>query len=121
MQYESHVRNSPELTRRQQIVGPLLDVVDRHIEARRDDAALVQATGQVDHHLAGPMVVDDLELADVAVLHHHRQELDDDLGARAQQHLALAALLRIVDALERIGQNIHANHGCELWRGNGRS
>lgn len=58
------------------------------------------------------MIVDDLELANVAVLHHHRQELDDDLGAGPQQHLALAALLRIVDALEGIGQNIHANHGC---------
>lgn len=34
-----------KLTGGQQIVGPLLDVVDRDIEARRDDAALVQATG----------------------------------------------------------------------------
>jgi len=109
--------NVAKLTGGQQIIGPLLDVVDGHIETGRDDAALVEATGQVDHDLAGAMIVDDLELADVAVLHHHGEELDDHLGAGTQQHLALATLLRVVDALQGIGQYVHTHHGCK-WVGN---
>lgn len=58
------------------------------------------------------MIVHDLELANVAVLHHDGQELDDHLGAGTQQHLALATLLGIVDALQGIGQYVHSHHGC---------
>ena len=36
------------------------------------------------------------------MLLHHLQELDDDLRARADQDLALAGLLGVVDGLERI-------------------
>lgn len=104
------VVHSPELTGREQVVGPLLNVDDGHIEPGGDDSALVQATGQVDNDLAGPVVVDDLELANVAVLHHDRQELDDHLGAGTQQDLSLAALLSVVNALEGIGQNVHSHH-----------
>lgn len=104
----------PELTRRQQIVGPALDIVQFDIEAWRDDAGLVETTGQVDYNLAAAMIIHDLELADVTVLHHHGQELDHDLRVRPDQHLALAALLRVVDALQGIGQHTDANHG-DLW------
>lgn len=102
--------NSPELTGRQQIVGPLFNVVDRHIETGRNDSAFVQATGQIDDNLAGSMIVDDLELANVSMLHHDRQELDDHLRAGTEQHLTLAAFLGIVDALQGVGQYIHTNH-----------
>ena len=40
---------------------------------------LVDATGQVDDNLAGAMVIDDFELADVSLLHHHREEANDNL------------------------------------------
>ena len=50
---------------------------------RGDDATLVEAPGEVDDDLAGPMVVDHLELSDVAFLHHDGQEPDDHLGAGA--------------------------------------
>ena len=36
------------------------------------------------------------------VLLHNLQELDDDLGARANHHLALAGVLGVVDGIERI-------------------
>jgi hypothetical protein len=36
------------------------------------------------------------------VLLHHAEELDDDLGAGADEHLALSGLLGIVDAVEGI-------------------
>lgn len=62
------------------------------------------------------MIVNDFELANVAVLHHDRQELDDHLRAGSEQHLTLSALLGIVDALQGIGQNIHTNHDCGTER-----
>ena len=59
-----------ELARRQQVVHPRFNILERHVEARRDDAALVDAARQLDHNFPGPVVVDDLELADVPVLLH---------------------------------------------------
>uniref|UniRef100_A0A8W7PW85 Uncharacterized protein n=1 Tax=Anopheles coluzzii TaxID=1518534 RepID=A0A8W7PW85_ANOCL len=108
-------RNLPKLTGGQQVVGPPLDIVEGDVEPGRDDAGLVEATGQIDHHLAAAMIVHDLELADVAVLHHDGQELDHDLRVRPDEDLALAALLRVVDALEGIGQHADTDHG---WNSN---
>lgn len=93
----------PKLTGRQQIVGPLLNIVDWHVEAWWDDTALVKTTGQIDNDFAGTVIVDNFEFADVAVLHHHSQELDDNLRAWAQQNLTFATFLSIVDALQGIG------------------
>lgn len=86
-----------------QIVCPLFNVIDWDIETGRDDAAFVETAGQIDHDLSGTMVVDDLELADVAMFHHHGQKLDDDFGAWAQQNLTLSTFLGIVDTLKGIG------------------
>merc|ERR1719291_892221 len=69
---EHHVA---ELSGGQQVVGPLLDLVDG-----------------------------DLELPDVSVLHHDGEEPDHHLGARPDQDLPLAALLSVVDALEAVRQ-----------------
>ena len=55
-----------ELARREQVVDLLLDVCDLDVKARRHDAALVDAAAQVDDDLARAVVVDDLEVADVA-------------------------------------------------------
>lgn len=44
------------------------------------------------------------------MLLHDLQELDDDLGGRADQDLALARLLGVVDALESIVENGSADH-----------
>lgn len=45
---------------------------------------------------------------------HDLQELDNDLGRRADQDLPLAPLLGVVDAVERIVQDGGADHlvGC---------
>lgn len=47
----------------------------------------------------------------LTVLLHDRQELDNDLGAGADQDLALAGLLGVVDALERIVEDGCLDHG----------
>lgn len=44
------------------------------------------------------------------VLLHDLQELDNDLGGRSDQDLALAGLLGVVDALESIVENGSADH-----------
>ena len=44
------------------------------------------------------------------VLLHDRQELDNDLGARTDHHLALALLLGVVDGIEAVVENGSASH-----------
>lgn len=41
---------------------------------------------------------------------HHLQEFDDDLAARADEDLALATLLGVVDGIERIVEDGGLNH-----------
>ena len=50
----------------QQVGDVLLDLAERDVEARRDDTGLVDPAVELDNNLAGAVVVDDLELADVA-------------------------------------------------------
>lgn len=49
---------------------------------------------------------------------HNLEELDDDLGRRSDQDLALAGLLGVVDGVERIVEDGSANHfgGLSEWR-----
>jgi len=44
------------------------------------------------------------------VLLHDRQELDDDLGGRTDQDLALSGLLGVVDGVERIVEDGSLDH-----------
>ena len=83
----------------------------RDVVARRNDAALVQPAVELDDDLPGAVVVDKLKLADVALLEHHREELDDDLGRGAEEDLALAALLGVGERLERVAEDADPDHG----------
>ena len=47
-------------------VDPVLDLADLDVEARGDDAGLVEAAVELDDDLARAVVIDDLEVADVA-------------------------------------------------------
>lgn len=55
-----------ELTRRQKLDDPLLHVTELDVVAGADDARLVKAAVELDNDLAVPVVVDLLELANVA-------------------------------------------------------
>lgn len=46
---------------------------------------------------------------------HDAQELDDDLRARSDEHLALAALLGVVDGIERVVEDTGFDH-LDDWR-----
>eukprot|EP00512_Aurantiochytrium_limacinum_P006350 CAMPEP_0171519688 /NCGR_PEP_ID=MMETSP0959-20130129/6037_1 /TAXON_ID=87120 /ORGANISM="Aurantiochytrium limacinum, Strain ATCCMYA-1381" /LENGTH=183 /DNA_ID=CAMNT_0012059149 /DNA_START=649 /DNA_END=1201 /DNA_ORIENTATION=- len=102
--------NVAELTGGEEVTHPLLDIANLDVKAGADNTALVQAAGQLNNNLARAVVVDHLELADVAVGLHGLEELDKDLGAGAKEHLLLTALLRVGERLESIREHVHAHH-----------
>ena len=55
-----------ERTRRKHLRDPLLDVDEGHAEAGRDDTALVDAAVQLDDDLVRAVVIDDVEVLNVA-------------------------------------------------------
>lgn len=55
-----------ELTSGQQLDNPLLEVTELDVVAGRDDTGLVEAAVELDNDLAGAVVIDLLELANVA-------------------------------------------------------
>ena len=114
-----------ELTAGEQVAGPHLDLVDLHVEAGRDAAALVQTTVQLHNDLSRAVVVDHGDLTNVTctlhdstnptLLLHALKELQEHLGARADQDLTLTALLSVGNGLKSVGKDVH-QHGC-LQRG----
>ena len=62
----THEDDLAERTGGEEQVDPVLDLADLDVEAGRDDARLVQAAIELDDNLARTVVVDDLEVADVA-------------------------------------------------------
>lgn len=55
-----------ERTGGQELLNPVLDLAELNVEAGRDDTALVDTAVELDDNLARTVVVDLLELADVA-------------------------------------------------------
>lgn len=55
-----------ELTRREELLDPLLHVLELDVVAGRDDTSLVEAAVKLDDDLAVAVIVNLLELADVA-------------------------------------------------------
>ena len=55
-----------ELTGRQEFDNPLLKVAEADVEAGGDDTGLVEAAVELDDDLARAVIIDFLELADVA-------------------------------------------------------
>lgn len=55
-----------ERTSGQQDVDPVLDGVQSDVESGRDDTGLVQSSVELNDDLSASVVVDELELADVA-------------------------------------------------------
>ena len=113
--------NKAKLTGRQELVHPLFHILDLNVITGRDGTALVQATIQGDDDLARTMVIDDFKVINVSVLLHDSEELDDDLGGRTDEDLALATALGISNAPKSIAQHAHTSHlnsvrGCS-WQG----
>ena len=99
-----------ELTRGEKLVGPFLNIVQRAVEARGHNARLVETAQKVDNNFASAVIVNDLELTNISVLLHQAQEGNNDLGSRADEHLALSTALSVGDGLQGIGKGINENH-----------
>jgi len=99
-----------EPTGRKEQVYPGLDLVRLDVVARRDHASLVETTVQLDDNLARAVVIDDLELADIAMTLHDRKELHNHLRGGTDQHLALTAALGIDNVVKTVVKDGDANH-----------
>lgn len=55
----------PELSGREEVAGPFLYLIQRHVKPWTDDTTLVQTSIQVDNNLSRSMIVDYLKLTDV--------------------------------------------------------
>ena len=106
-----------KVTRGKQIRAPLLQFSNTNIEARRDDSALVDAAIELNNNLSTALVINKLELVDVAVGLHDLQEFDGDLGDRADQNLLPAELLSIGNILKGIGERVNAYHDQKIRLG----
>jgi len=99
-----------KLTRRQQLPGPVLNASECDVETGADHSALVDAPDQIHHQLSATVIVNEFELANVAMLLHHGQEFDDDLGRGSNQDLPLALAFGVRDGLEAVSQYRHTHH-----------
>ena len=90
--------NVSKLTRRQQLDDPLLEITHLDVVSWGDDASLVETSVELDDNLAGSVVVDLLELANVAYNNTRirylcvkacSDELNDDPQAVKLKHVAL--------------------------------
>mmetsp|Transcript_11885 Transcript_11885/g.25326 ORF Transcript_11885/g.25326 Transcript_11885/m.25326 type:complete len:150 (+) Transcript_11885:155-604(+) len=99
-----------ELTTRQEVNDPLFDFLHIDIESWGDDTAFVEASVELDDNLLGTVIVDDFEFANISVLLHALQELDNNLTRGSDKYLALTALFGVCDCLQTIGENGHAHH-----------
>ena len=99
-----------ELPGGEDAVGPLLEISESEVVAGRDDSALVYSADELDDDLLGSVVVDDLELADVAVDLHELEEANDELGTRPDDDLLLALAFSIDDGSEGVCQHVHFHH-----------
>lgn len=64
-----------ERSSRKELSDPVLDRVDGDVEPGGDDTTLVQSAVELDNNLATSVVVDDLELANVAYIQCQRRML----------------------------------------------
>ncbi len=83
----------------QQVLGPGFDFVEDNVESWGNDTTFVEAAVQVDNDFTSSVIIDNFKFANVAVLHHDGQELNNDLGAWSQQDLTLVSLLGVGDGL----------------------
>ena len=99
-----------ELSGWEDAVGPFFEVVESHIISRTDNSALVDSADQLNNNLLGSVVIDDLELSDIAIGLHNPKELDDELRDGSDEDLLFSFSLSVDDCPETIGEDVHFHH-----------
>ena len=103
-----------ELSWGQDVAGPLLEVLEGQIVSRTDNTALVNSADQLNDDLLWSVVVNDLELSDVAVHLHEFKELDDQFRDGSDEDLLLSFSFSVDDGSETVRQNIHFDHWSDI-------
>ena len=106
--------NITELPGWEELGLPVFEILELDIEPWADGNTLVEPAKEVDDDLAAPVVIDDLEFADITSVHHNLEELDDNLASWADEDLALAPALSVSDCLKSVCQHGSADHS---WKG----
>ena len=65
----------------------LLEVLELEVESWGNDTALVQSSVKFNDDLSGSGIIDDFKVADVTMLLHASEELDDNLGHWSKENL----------------------------------
>jgi len=104
-----------KLTRGQQVVDPLFDIVGLNVESRRNDSTLVETAIELNHNLASAVVVNHFEFSNVSMLWkmvscswdakrtlHDLQKLDDNLAGGTNHDLSLSASFSVADAVQTV-------------------
>ena len=68
-----------ELTRRKQVVRPLLDGSKCQIESWRNNTALIKTADELNDNLAAAMVIDDLEFANISWLQQLQLDVNNNI------------------------------------------
>lgn len=100
-----------KLSRRQDIIRPSLNVRQLQIESRRDDAALVDSTIEIDDNFPRSLVIDQFKVTNVSMLLHDLEEFDDHFADGSNHDLSLAASLGVVNCVETVVEDGHEHHG----------
>jgi hypothetical protein len=98
-----------KLSRWEDLVAPVLNLVDWNVKSWRDDSALVNSSKELDDDFSGSVVIDDFEFSNVSFLLHNFKELDEDLGARSNKDLSLTSSFGIDNGFEGIGKYVHSH------------
>jgi len=99
-----------KLPRRQNTAGPLLEINQFDIIPGGDDSTLVNATNQLHYDLFASVVIDDLELADVVVLLHDAEELEEHFGGGSEEDLLFALALGVDDVAKCVSEDVYFHH-----------
>ena len=80
--------NKTELSRGEDLVNKVLEVLELEVETGRDNTALVKTSVELNNNFAISSIIDNFELVDVTVLLHDTEELDQSLGDGSQDNLS---------------------------------
>ena len=99
-----------KLPRWQDIIAPFLEISDSDIIARTDHITFIDSTNKFDDNLLRSMIVNDFELANIALFLHDFKKPDNNFGDWFYDNLFLAFFLSIHNSFEAVSQHIHFYH-----------
>ena len=94
-----------ELSGWQEGIDELLEILELEVESWGDNTALVQSSVKINNDLSGSGIINDFEFANISVLLHLSEELDNDLGDWSEENLSFARFFGVNHFLEAFAQN----------------